>query len=111
MKREDVSTKLDLAEENGGWYPVECFKKGDGTRHAVKLHNTIFSQEHECCVLRFAVGGHGFDLHINSAAAENKLNFKVFYDLNSQSFESNDLNECLSKVKEWFATISKSENE
>lgn len=109
MKREDVSTKLDLAEENGGWYTVERFKKGDGSTHAVKLHNTIFSQEHECCVLRFAVGGHGFDVHINSV--DNKLKFEVFYDLNRQSFESDNLNACLSKVKEWFATVGKPENE
>ena len=106
MKKEDAIAKLDeVSRQGGGWKPVECVADKNGQIYPVTLHNIIF-KEGECCLLRLAAGGRGFDIHITSEE-DGKLDFGVSCALGEEWFSSKDLKECIDFIKKWFTQNKK----
>lgn len=91
--------------EEGDWKPVESVVDKNGRIYPVTLHNIIF-KEGECCVLRLAAGGYGFDIHI-TPEEDGKLDFGVSCPINQEWFSSKDFKECIDFIKKKFTEYKK----
>lgn len=101
MNKEDAIAKRDeVLRHGGGWETVEVVTDKNGQIYPVTLHNIIF-KEGECCILRLAAGGRGFDIHITPEEG-GKLDFGVSCSLDKEWFSSKDFKECIGFMKKSF---------
>ena len=99
-KAEAIAKRDEVLQQGGGWKTVESVVDKNKQIYPVTLHNIIF-KEGECCVLRLAAGGHGFDIHI-TPEEDGKLDFGVSCALNTEWFSSKNLKECIDFIEKWF---------
>ena len=101
MNKEDAIAKRDEVLRDGEvWETVEAVTDKNGQVYPVIFHNTIF-KEGECCIIRFAAGARGFEIHI-TPDEDGKLDFGVSCSLDREWFSSKDFNECIGFMKKSF---------